>query len=260
MSSDRHRKTASKTRSGTTKKSGRKSRSGSSNLGREQIIAAALELIDQRGLESFSLREVARHLGVFPTALYWHVPGGRNTLLAEVTAIAFQDVAPSVEPSEDWTGWLSELFHRYRSALRRHPNVAPLLGAQLVSNAGVNPEIVESILTALETAGFADGRLVDAYNAVVAAMLGYVTLELAPMPADDPLDWATAFEDKIRSLPPSQYPRLTANLKLLANRAFIVRWRSGIEAPLTTGFELYVEAFIAGLQRLADDTTAESKS
>jgi len=39
-----------------------------------------------------------------------------------------------------------------------------------------------------------------------------------------------------------------ANLDKLANPAFVVRWQSGTYVPLTGGFDLYVEALIAGLQ------------
>ena len=217
-------------------------------LNREQIVAAALRLIDEAGLDAFSVREVARHLGVYPTALYWHLPGGRNALLAAAAAAALDDVALPFEAGDDWEGWIRSLFHRYRDSLRQHPNVAPLLGAQLVSNAGVNLRLVERVLAALEAAGFAGARLIAAYNAVIAAMLGYVTLELAPTPKDDPDGWAAAFETNIRALPPADYPRLTSNMEALVNRAFIVRWQSGSEVPLTPGFELYVEAFIAGLK------------
>ncbi|WP_204322846.1 hypothetical protein, partial [Streptococcus pneumoniae] len=70
---------------------------------------------------------------------YWHLPGGRNTLLAEAAAAALNDVAEPFGAGGDWAEWIRGLFKRYRDSLRRHPNVAPLLGAQLVSNAGVNP-------------------------------------------------------------------------------------------------------------------------
>ncbi|QCI66282.1 TetR/AcrR family transcriptional regulator [Phreatobacter stygius] len=230
-----------------------KARPDPPGLSREQIVETALRLIDEAGLDGFSLREVARLLGVYPTALYWHLPGGRNTLLAEAAAAALGDVAQPFRTGDDWAEWIRGLFQRYRDNLRRHPNVAPLLGAQLVSNAGVNPQLVEQVLAALEAAGFAGDRLVDAYNAVIAAMLGYVTLELAPKPSDDPTGWASAFEGKIRSLSPSDYPRLTGNLDRLANRAFIVRWQGGVEVPLTSGFDFYVEAFIAGLRAQIPD-------
>jgi TetR/AcrR family transcriptional regulator, tetracycline repressor protein len=248
MASGRHKDLKPNNHRRATTRAARSPRPEPVALSRERIVQAALKLIDESGLGNFSIREVARLLGVYPTALYWHIAGGRNALLAEVASTTLGDVAPPFAAGDDWAHWIRTLFHRYRDSLRCHPNVAPLLGAQLVSNAGVDPALVERALSALDAAGFHGEKLVDAYNAVIAAMLGYVTLELAPVPIDDPYGWAQSFERKIRALSPSEYPHLVANLSRLANRAFIVRWQSGIEAPLAGGFNLYVEALIGGLQ------------
>lgn len=237
------------------KRRGRPRRDDVIALDREQIVAQALRLIDERGLEAFSLRELARALNVFPTALYWHMPGGRNAVLGAVAATAFTDVVPPAEDAVgDWENWVRALFVRYRDSLRKHPNIAPLLGAQIVSNTGVDIELVERILAALESAGFREERLRDAYNTVVAGMLGYVTLELAPGPAEDASEWAKAFEADIRGVDSDRFPRLARNLDLLANRAFIVRWQGGAEKPMTHSFDFYVETIIAGLRALSRNT------
>jgi len=234
------------------KRRGRPKRDEVVALDRAQIVTEALRLIDERGLEGFSLRELARALGVFPTALYWHMPGGRNAVLGAVAATAFTDVVPPAEDAvDDWESWVRALFTRYRDSLRKHPNIAPLLGAQIVSNTGVDMELVERILAALESAGFGGERLVDAYNTVVAGLLGYVTLELAPGPAEDASEWANAFEAEIRSVDASRFPRLSRNLDALANRAFIVRWQGGAEKPMTHSFDFYVETIITGLRALS---------
>jgi TetR/AcrR family transcriptional regulator, tetracycline repressor protein len=213
----------------------------------QQIVDAALALIDERGLAAFNMRDVAGRLGVYHRAIYWHFPDGRNAVLAAVAAVAFDDVLPTEVPTRDWKRWLGALFRNYRDSLCRHPNVAPLIGAQIVSNAGVDPRMVEKVLEALTAGGFSGEDLIGAYNATIAAMLGYVTLELAPAPAEDP-EWSAQFEAKLRQLRSEDYPLLAAHRETMLNRSFILRWRSGAEAPLSNGFDTYVEAFIAGLE------------
>lgn len=214
-------------------------------LSREKIVEAALALIDRNGAAGFSLRDVARRLGVYPTAIYWHVPG-RNALIGEVCARVMCDIVPPVSP-RNWRAWLKGLFRHYRAAVRRHPNVAPLLGAQLVSNTSLDLRMIEGALAALGHAGYRGRGLVDAFNAVVAAMSGFVTMEFGPEPAEDPRGWAADFERRIRALGSAGYPVLARNLPALANRAFILRWQNGTKVPLDGGFEAFIDSVIRGL-------------
>jgi len=79
-------------------------------LSLQRITEAALAQIDQRGLDAWSLRDVARSLGVYPTAIYWYV-GGKNQLLSEVCALAMRTVTPPRRKGR-WQDWLRELFRR----------------------------------------------------------------------------------------------------------------------------------------------------
>ncbi len=214
-------------------------------LSKDRIVAAALALIDRNGAADFSLRDVARRLGVYPTAIYWHVPG-RNALIGEITALAMRDIVPPVAPRH-WRAWLKGLFRRYRAAVRRHPNIAPLLGAQLVSNIGVDARMIEGMLSALTHAGYRGQGLVDAFNAVVAAMSGFVTMEFGPEPAENPRGWAADLERRIRALGTAEHPVLARHLPALANRAFILRWQNGTKVPLDSGFEAFIDSVIRGL-------------
>jgi AcrR family transcriptional regulator len=47
-------------------------------LTREQIVKAAMELLDDEGLEGLNMRALGRRLGSAATAVYWHV-GSKDT-------------------------------------------------------------------------------------------------------------------------------------------------------------------------------------
>lgn len=215
-------------------------------LTREAIIAAALAEIDRSGLESFSLRTLARRLGVKPNTIAWHV-GSRDMLLAEVVALMLRDVTPPRLPGRPWQEWIRDLFVRYRAEIRRHPNAAPLVGAGIVSNVRADLALVEATLATLSEAGFPDGSIGDAYCAVHAAMIGFTTQEFARMP-DDVEGWREEMRERIAGIDAEAYPTLARHLPRLANRAFILRWRNGTEAPLDSGFEMFVSCIIAGLE------------
>ena len=217
-----------------------------STITRDRIVEVALSQIDRVGIHAFSLRDVARSLDVYPTTIYWHV-ASKETLLAEVSNLVMTGVVPP-RGEGDWRTWMRKLFSRYRKSVRKHPNVAQLIGAQLASNGAMSIDLIEGVIDALLEAGATEANLRDAYNSVISALMGFMTMELAPLPADDPEGWATALEGRVRSIDPLAHPTLTRYLPLLANRAFILRWQNGTEVPLNSSFDAYVEIFLAGLE------------
>jgi AcrR family transcriptional regulator len=90
---------------------------------RDACICAAREAIARHGIESLSLRDVARRLGVSHQAPYKHYPS-RDHLLAEVMRRGFQQFAQhldarehSDEPYQD----LESLGRQYLSYAQQHP-------------------------------------------------------------------------------------------------------------------------------------------
>jgi TetR/AcrR family tetracycline transcriptional repressor len=215
-------------------------------LSREHILRVALKLIDRHGAAAFSLRELASELGVYPTAIYWHV-ANRNELIAGATALALSSVSAQL-PQGTWQARLRYLFTRFRAALRRHPNLAPIIGSQLLSNSPIDLAMVDHIIGALEDAGFSGSGLIEAFNVVVAAMCSFATLELASAPAHDSAAWAKAQRQRLRQIPSSQYPAVARHISAMQNNAFILRWTSGTRRPLTTSFEAWIDVVISGLQ------------
>jgi TetR/AcrR family tetracycline transcriptional repressor len=210
-------------------------------------VRAAIRELDANGLASFSIRNLAASLGVYPTAVYWHIPN-RNLVLAEVVARALEEVIPEKDPA--WQDYIRELFLRYRVMIKKHPNLAPLIGAHLIGNSSISLSLVERLLFKLSSAGFTGENLVGAYNAVIAALVGFVTQEFAPIPKEDSREWQSRVKDRLLALDPQAYPVLGKNLPLLANKAFILRWQSGDQAPLDKSFDCYVDMVIGGLENL----------
>lgn len=213
------------------------------------IVDQALALIDELGLPALSMRSLAERLSVYPTAIYWYVET-RSALLAAVVEKVLGNILPeSATEPPSWQDWIAALMRSYRAAVMRHPNIAPLLGADLTSNPGVDITVVETLLAKLETAGFRDDALLHAYNSVMAGMIGFVTLELSAAPEDDE-KWAKALRERYRKASPDMFPTVRRCAKLIENRAFVVRWQNGATAPMSESFEAFIAALITGLALL----------
>src|SRR4051794_20762054 len=92
-------------------------------LSRTAIVATALALIDEDGLDELSMRKLGRALGVEAMALYHHFPQKAALLDAVVAAIAPEP--PTL--TGDWRVDLAALSHQYRDMVNTHPHLLPVL-------------------------------------------------------------------------------------------------------------------------------------
>lgn len=223
-------------------------RAAAIGLTRERVVEAAIGLIDDEGLAGFSVRALARRLNVYPAALYWHVRGTRADLFADISGALFASLMTLEDLPEDWRETIRLLFQRFRARVHEHPNAAPLLGPHIRSNGAPNAPWVEVVLQALTQAGFEGQSLIDAFNAVVGALEGYITIELAADGVDEDSDFVQWFDAGLEALEPARFPLVTRNLPHMYNRSFVMRWKSGDVAPLDRGYDFLIETLILGLE------------
>jgi AcrR family transcriptional regulator len=87
-------------------------------LNRDRVLRAAVDLADRDGIETLSMRNLARELGVVPMALYKHV-AGKDELLDGMVDLVFGEIEFA-----SGSGWRAAMRARavsMREALRRHP-------------------------------------------------------------------------------------------------------------------------------------------
>jgi AcrR family transcriptional regulator len=162
---------------------------------REQIVAAAMALLESEGPDGLSMRAVAAQVGIKAPSLYKHFPD-KESIEAALIAEAFGEVAvvfAAAVDSEDplaslavaYRGWAKEHPHLYRlmthKPLRRDllpPGAEAAAGAPVVQAAGGDPDLARAAwslahgLTSLELAERfpPDADLDAAWRAGVAAL------------------------------------------------------------------------------------------
>jgi TetR/AcrR family transcriptional regulator, tetracycline repressor protein len=246
----RQKKTTKKAAVKTPKVATTRPRKSATLLSKEAIVAAALAMIDREGLESFSIRRLAKALGVFPTAVNWYL-ASRREILAEVVELVTSDLSPA-RFYESWQEYLRLVFGKFRNAIRLHPHMAQLIGTHLIANPTVDLEFVERMLSALSHAGFRGSKLVAAYNTAIVAMVGFATQEFGPIPVEGTEIWRDDIRDRLKSVTTQSFPTLAQHMSLLQNKAFIVRWQNGTDAPLDASFEFFTETVIRGLEAMLE--------
>ena len=70
-------------------------------LSRERILAAALELVDEQGIEALSMRKLGQSLGYEAMSLYNHVANKGELVAAMVDGVVERFELPDDEPAWD---------------------------------------------------------------------------------------------------------------------------------------------------------------
>ncbi|GAB3160124.1 TetR/AcrR family transcriptional regulator C-terminal domain-containing protein [Microbispora hainanensis] len=144
-------------------------------LSRDQIVRAALELLDAEGLDALSMRKLGARLGAGATSLYWHV-ANKDELIELVMDEVYSGVV--VPEAADWREAASVFAYGMRQAVFDHPWSASLIG--VVPALGPNAlTSADRLMGAFVRAGF-EGIDVDyAMTAVVSYTLGATIPEVA---------------------------------------------------------------------------------
>lgn len=205
-------------------------------LSRDQIVAGALRLIDDEGLEALSMRRLGQLLGAGATSFYTHVRN-KDELLALVCDVIVGEILDQLapNPSSPWREQAAEFGRTVRRVLtQRHPHAASLFARP---SAGPNALlVVEALLGVLRPAGFENKELILAYTVILNHGYSYAAAEAATLAAtpDGGRGQTRAMAEALAtSLPAATFPNLIAAAPAMAE--------------LTTD-----EQFEFGLQRLLD--------
>jgi TetR/AcrR family tetracycline transcriptional repressor len=190
-------------------------------LSREAIVACAIALADQDGLEAVTIRRLAQEQGVTPMAMYWHFSDKDSLLegIAEALVAAVKLPEPNDLP---WHDQLRDILAAFLEAIRPHPAVAGLaLRRILTSEPGL--AIAERALGLLRSAGFSPSRAAESGSFVLCAVITLVTSQ--PGRPVESLD-TEAREQMIREkraalevLSPARYPNVVASAPSLVSCA-----------------------------------------
>ncbi|GGU80932.1 hypothetical protein GCM10010275_14690 [Streptomyces litmocidini] len=105
---------------------------------RADVIDAAMELLDESGLDQLSTRRIADRLGVRVGAIYWHLKD-KDELLAELADRVVGSCLAGVpvpdgraDPPADPAARLTAAAHAVRNAMLAHPDGAALVAGHAV--------------------------------------------------------------------------------------------------------------------------------
>lgn len=152
-------------------------RTGQPTLSRDQIVRAALEILDSEGLAGLSMRRLGTRLGSGATSLYWHV-AHKDELMELVVDEVLGEVYVPDPADTSWRIGASVLACSMRAMFLKHPWVLSQLGSR--PTLGPNAMRMGERSVVLFTAhGFTGMELSYACSAINAHAIGSATTSAA---------------------------------------------------------------------------------
>ena len=211
-------------RATTSQPSGRVPRN---TLSRAVIVAAALALVDDEGLEALTMPRLATHLGVGTMSLYRHIEG-KDDLLDGVAAQVLSGVTVPSGASDDWEGRVVGYLRSLRAEALRHPALARILADRGLT-VGPVLEQLETVHGVLRTAGFSDLDAVRAFYSLLTYVFGSLMWELPRVHLQPPAAYAAAWHRALDGLDATTFPNLTALRAELLTSASADQFDYGLE-------------------------------
>ena len=147
---------------------------------RSDVVARAIEVLDEYGLESLTMRRLASELGVQPSALYHHVPNKQSLLAAVADEILQRGGRP--RRAERWDRRAIEICAELRDAMLAYRDGAEVVVTAHTFGLGAG-EPATALRSALGDGGL-PGDLVDVgTRAILHLVFGHTVEEQTAMQA-----------------------------------------------------------------------------
>jgi AcrR family transcriptional regulator len=207
-------------------------------LTREKVLAAAIELADEIGIEALTMRRLAERLDVGPMTIYHHVPSKEEIIDGMVEAVFSEIELPPV--GEDWMTAIRARCASARKVLVRHPWAAPLMESRTAPGPS-NLSHHEAVLRCLRSGGLSLRLTAHAYAVLDSFIYGFA-FEESVLPASGGEGFSEIAEQIAADFPAEQYPYLA---ELTVDHVLKPGYSFG------DSFEFGLDLIIEGLSRAA---------
>jgi AcrR family transcriptional regulator len=204
-------------------------------LSRDRVLRAALALADKGGIESLTMRKLARKLRVEAMSLYNHVANKDDLLDGLVELVLSEIEVPSI--GADWKPAMRRRAISARDVLSRHPWATRLIESR-TKPGPATLRYHDAVLGILRAGGFSIEMAVHAFSILDSYVFGFAVQDIS-------LAFATSTEVAqvgatiLEQFPRDEYPYLAETIEHAMRSAYD-------HAP---EFEFGLDLILEGLER-----------
>ena len=186
----------------------------------EEIVEAALGLLDEGGVNAASIRGIAARIGVAPNAVYTYFPDKAAVIKAVVEHLLGQvDHAAFADPDMPWRRRIELLAVELRERLTAHPGaVGLMIGGPMDGPRAL--ALNERLMEVLSSARFSPTDAAKASYLLIVYVFGSIALEVAELgevrQAPPEADRIAARYSGFSGIPAETYPLSAAAAQVMA--------------------------------------------
>jgi AcrR family transcriptional regulator len=184
----------------------------------DDVVAAAIRVIERDGLEQLTMPAIARETNAAVTSIYWHFRSKEDIVVAvaeRVTSDLYRTLPP-VNANRPWNEEVLDYFSKFRIAMLANQPFLELFATRsraLFAQTTIGTLItdrLEAELEAIVSAGARPGEAVAIYTALSSYVRGFVTLEVFMAREAVSPETRQSMNGRMRSLDKASYPILAA--------------------------------------------------
>ncbi len=210
-------------------------------LTRDRVLAAAVAIADEHGIDSLSMRKLGEAVGVEAMSLYNHV-ANKSDLLDGMVDVVFAEIelpgdTPDGADAGDTPEWKTAMRRRAVSecqALSRHPWAIGLMQTR-TSPGAATLRHHDAVLGSLRGGGFSVEMAAHAFSLLDSYVYGFA-LQEAALPIESGEQTAELAQEILDRAPAGDYPHLT---------------ELAVEHVMQPGYD-YGDEFVFGLDLILD--------
>jgi TetR/AcrR family transcriptional regulator, tetracycline repressor protein len=204
---------------------------------RDEVLEAALRIVDEHGLERLTMRRLGAELGVDPMTVYHHIPDKAALLDGLIERVLSEIRIPAT--AGDWKRDLRTTVAAARATLLAHPHTVVLLGTRPPSSEPAFA-LVEAITAILLDGGFTEEQAADGFHCAGRLLIGHALAETGRPPSGEISGGETEHREAQAGPADGSYPALAAVQ------------RAGVEQDPERLFELALDGLLLALQAQRD--------
>ena len=142
----------------------------------DEVVDAAIELVEAGGTDALTMRKLAAELGVTTTTIYWHVGSRDELVTAMIRRLSERQAEVPLEGGTPRERVMSAVRQMWRSHLD-HPNMTSL-AHQAGATSLLEIDVEIALVRELEAAGLTGDDARDALRGILVCVGGFLVLGL----------------------------------------------------------------------------------